>query len=186
LTDIPHPEFSHPIPVDRLSKTGTFLKISANEAERQALAERLGIPAIKFLIAEVRLKPDSKGRKVLVDADVNAHVTQTCVVTLDPIENSIQTTARIRFENNSSPSQDDDVEIWAEDEDPPDPIVNGLIDIGEFVVEQMVLALDPFPRSAGAEFETPEDAVNSADGAANKPHPFAILEKLKEELEDNS
>ncbi|MBT3766045.1 MAG: DUF177 domain-containing protein [Rhodospirillaceae bacterium] len=186
MIDGSQPEFSHPIPVDRLSETGTFLKISANKSERHALAKRLSIPAINSLNAEVRIKPESKGRKILVDADVTAQVTQTCVVTLGPIKNDLHTTAKVRFGNDSRSSQDDDVEIWAEDEDPPDPIIDGIIDVGEFVTEQLALALDPFPRSPDAKFESPKDMDNSDDIAANKPHPFAVLEKLKGKLEDNT
>ena len=186
MSDAPEPEFSHPIPVERLSDAGTFMKLSANESERKALAKRLDIPAIKSLNAEVRLKPESKGRKVMVNADVTAQVIQTCVVTLDPIENSLHTTAKVRFGNDSRSSQDDDIEIWAEDEDPPDTIVDGIIDVGEFVTEQLALALDPFPRSPDVEFELPKDMDNSDDEAVKKPHPFAVLEKLKSKLEDNS
>ena len=186
MSDSSQPEFSHPIPVERLSDTGTLLKLSANETERKALAKRLDIPAINFLNAEVRLKPESKGRKVMVDADVTAQVIQTCVVTLEPIENNLHTTTKVRFGNDSRSFQGDEIEIWAEDEDPPDPIVDGIIDVGEIVTERLALALDPFPRSPDVEFEVPKGMDNSDDEAVKKPHPFAVLEKLKSKLEDNS
>lgn len=180
------PEFSHPLSVERLSDKERFLKLSANETERQAVAERLGVLAISSLVAEVRIKPEKKGRKVLVDANVAAQVTQTCVVSLEPMDNEVHTTARVRFGFESPPTVDDDVEIWAEDEDPPDPIVDGIIDIGEFVVEHVALALDPFPRRPGAEFEAPKQADISLDEEPKKPNPFAVLEKLKGKLDDNT
>ncbi len=186
MTDGPQPEFSHPISVDKLNQKEIFFKISADKIERQALAERLRVLSVNSLSAEVRIKPESKRCTVLVDAELTAQVTQTCVVTLDPIENDVCTTAKVRFINDARLSQDDDVEIWAEDEDPPDPIIDGVIDIGEFVVEQFSLALDPFPRRPDVEFESPKDAEKSNNDTAKKSHPFAALEKLKGKLEDNT
>ncbi len=40
--------------------------------------------------------------------------------------------------------------------DPPEPIVNGFIDLGQLAAEFLVLGLDPYPRKPGAEFVPPE------------------------------
>ena len=42
-------------------------------------------------------------------------------------------------------------------EDPPDPIVDGRIDLGALAVEFLALALDPYPRKPGAEFTPPPE-----------------------------
>ncbi len=58
-------------------------------------------------------------------------------------------------------------------EDPPEPIVNGAIDLGALAVEFLMLGLDPYPRKPGAVFEPVIAPVDPAD------HPFAALGALK-------
>ncbi len=49
----------------------------------------------------------------------------------------------------------------AEQPDPPDPIVNGRIDLGQLAAEFLALGLDPYPRKPGVEFApVVEDGAN--------------------------
>ena len=57
-------------------------------------------------------------------------------------------------------------------DDAPDPIIGGLVDLGQVAVEFLALGLDPYPRKPGVVFEYRED-----DGAEESP--FAKLVKLK-------
>ena len=41
------------------------------------------------------------------------------------------------------------------DEDDPDPVVDGKIDLGALAAEFFALGLDPYPRKPGAEFVAP-------------------------------
>ena len=43
----------------------------------------------------------------------------------------------------------DDIDT-IDDENAPDLIVDGMIDVGEAIAQLMALALDPYPRSPGA------------------------------------
>ena len=44
------------------------------------------------------------------------------------------------------------------DEDEPDPIIDGKIDLGALAAEFFALGLDPYPRKPGVSFESPEEA----------------------------
>ena len=57
-------------------------------------------------------------------------------------------------------------------EEPPEPLVDGKVDLGALATEFLILGIDPYPRKAGAQFAPPkvEDAGE---------HPFAALESLK-------
>ena len=44
-----------------------------------------------------------------------------------------------------------------DDEDAPDPIVDGQIDLGALAAEFMLLGLDPYPRKPGVEFAPPSE-----------------------------
>ena len=59
------------------------------------------------------------------------------------------------------------------------PIENGAIDLGEAAAETLALALDPFPRSPGADAALAEAGVLGESEAG----PFAALADLKRKLE---
>jgi hypothetical protein len=65
-----------------------------------------------------------------------------------------------------------EIERTLDDEDPPEPLPDGFIDLGALAVEFLALALDPFPRKPGAAFD-------SAD-SDETPSPFAALAALKQ------
>ncbi len=56
-------------------------------------------------------------------------------------------------------------------DDPPDVLEGDKIDLGAYVVEDLSLAIDPFPRKPGAAFEAPDTGAEIS--------PFAVLAKLK-------
>jgi hypothetical protein len=60
-------------------------------------------------------------------------------------------------------------------DEPPEPLVDGKIDLGALATEFLILGIDPYPRKAGAQFAPPK----SEDGGE---HPFAALATLKKRL----
>ena len=60
-------------------------------------------------------------------------------------------------------------------------MIGGVIDLGEAIAEELGLALDPYPRAAGAALDadalTPHVSVGSEHGAGT---PFAALRQLRE------
>ena len=57
------------------------------------------------------------------------------------------------------------------DEDEPDPIIGGKIDLGALAAEFFALGLDPWPRKPGAAFQWPDDegTPHPPAGASNPP-----------------
>jgi uncharacterized metal-binding protein YceD (DUF177 family) len=121
------------------------------------------------------------GGRFHVAGHVRARVGQTCVVTLDPIENDIDEPIDLIF---APPEQipelsdlvDDAAESEEEIPDPPEPIVNGIIDLGRLATDALFLAIDPYPRKPGAVFEPRVEADDPED------HPFAALKALKPDV----
>jgi uncharacterized metal-binding protein YceD (DUF177 family) len=174
-------EFSRPVAVDRLSVRGTRLDIAAEPAERQALAKRLGVEEVRSLTAHVLLKPLGAGPLVRVSGSFTAEVVQTCVVTLVPVAAGVTDEFDLTFGPDEAVLADTaEIELSLEDQDPPDPIVDGLIDVGEAVVEHLSLALDPFPRAPGAVYEAPPELT---DVPEKRPNPFAVLAPLRQKKE---
>jgi len=178
----PRPELSRPISVESLPSEGRTVVIEASEAERAALAARFGLTALHRFAATALVRPLGRGRgvtRVELLADLEADVEQTCGVTLDPVPGRIAEAVRRRFSDEGAPDDTAVLDVPAGDEDDdPDPIIDGTIDIGEVLAEALGLALDPHPRAPGAVFDSAawseeDEAAETATGA------FAALAALK-------
>jgi hypothetical protein len=64
----------------------------------------------------------------------------------------------------------------AEQPDPPDPIINGKIDVGSLASEFLALGLDAYPRKPGAQFQNPDGEPDD-----EKASPFAALARFKKD-----
>ena len=149
------PPFSRPIRVETIPREGLEMRVEADEAERAALAAFNGLPAIGKLVATFSLKHGAGGA-IVVRGEVAADVTQTCVVTLEPFEASLVEQIDTRFAPPSERLRRPAEDPRFEDEDRPDPIVDGKIDLGALTAEFLTLGLDPYPRKPGVAFESPK------------------------------
>ncbi|CCG42146.1 YceD family protein [Magnetospirillum molischianum] len=169
------PEFSRPIRIDQLPSKLSRHRLEADPVERVALADRFGLVALESLTAEIEINPPTRRGLVRLQGRLHAQVVQTCVVTLVPLAAAVEAPFAMIF----GPPEDEDDEIdliWG-GEDPPDPIEDGKIDLGEVVAEQLALALDPFPRAPGAAFEAPPD---TDEAPTLKASPFSALAALRQ------
>lgn len=177
-TDKPTDPWRVPVMVAQIPDTGLHRAFEASEAIRAAMADIAGLREIVSASASFDLKLKSNGR-VHVTGEVHAQIGQTCVVTLDPIENEIDEAVDLMF---APPEQIPtlaalvDEAAHSEDEevpDPPEPIVNGVIDLGRLATDILFLAIDPYPRKSDAVFTRPAEIIDPAD------HPFAALKALR-------
>jgi hypothetical protein len=166
-TSIP---FSRPVSVSEMPPQGLEIAIEANEAERAALAKDYGLPSLSRLTATFRLA--GRGRTVHVQGEVQAELEQTCVVTLEPFPVSVSEPVDVRYSEDAGPSDDEVVELSEQALDAPEPLVNGVVDIGALAAEFLALALDPYPRKPGVAFDFEGGEVEEAS-------PFAVLSGLK-------
>lgn len=173
------PELSRPVNVERLPKGWTRLEVVADDGERRALAERFGIMGVESLVARIGLKPVSGSRMVQLEGRIEAEVSQACVVTLDPVSQHVDEAFSLTYAPPEATEHREDISFSYEEADPPEPIVDGVIDVGEAVAEHLALALDPFPRRADAEFTPVADAEDEA-----RPNPFATLGRLKKKIDE--
>jgi uncharacterized metal-binding protein YceD (DUF177 family) len=173
------PEFSRLISADAVQGRGREQRIEATPAERAAIARRLDLVALDRLEATVRLTPVRGGQMVRATGELAADVVQTCVVTLDPVPATVTDRFSALFAPASQvPDEDHEIELDMAEEDSPEPMEGGRIDIGELVTQHLSLALDPYPRRPDAEFEASAEGPEE-DEPAPKLSPFAALERLK-------
>lgn len=171
------PEFSRTIDAETISESPRLVEIEADEGERNALARRFDLGGIDRLSA--RLKLARRAGILHADGHVQAAVMQSCVVTGDPIPASIDAPFSVRFvPGYSAEDGEEGLELSSEDCDTL-PLDGHSIDMGELAAETLFLALDPFPRSEGADAMLRESGVLEEGDTG----PFAELKALKERMQ---
>jgi hypothetical protein len=164
-------EFSRPVSAETIGQRDQLYEIEATEAERAALARRFGLISVDAFRAIIRLRRMGKG---LIEARgrYQADVVQSCVVTLEPVPARLAEEFKVLYSTAPVRPQRE-VVVAAEAEDPPEAVSGGLIDLGEAAVQQMALALDPYPRAPGAEMPTGDCGGSATE--EGRFNPFSVL-----------
>ncbi|MGB8279023.1 MAG: DUF177 domain-containing protein [Methylovirgula sp.] len=177
--------FSYPINVTDVPDSGLDIRIAADAATLRALAAADDLPSIASLEAEFHVAPKA-GHRFNVSGEMRAKVTQICVVSLEPFDSEIVEPIDVDFappmEAKAAAAAaagitlpDGAAAMVAQEREPPDPIIDGKLDLGALASEFLALGLDPYPRKPGVAFEPPggqdEDKADT---------PFSVLRKLKE------
>lgn len=158
--------YSEPV---RLHQVGAGLTrtLSPDEATRSRIAKALDLASLDRFEAEMTLTPSPAGWTL--SGRLRADAVQTCGVTLEPLPVVIDDAFSVGL---AEPVEETDDEIIISmDDESPDLIEDGQVDLGQYAVEQLALRLDPFPRKAGAEFVQPDEP--------GEVSPFAVLKSLK-------
>lgn len=189
----PHPEFSRRIQTRSLGpvrpgEPGHEMVVDATAAECRSLAARLDVPQVESLSCRFRLSGLDKTGSIAADGLLQARLSRICVTTLEDFPTTVTEQFTVRFvpDDRASEGSDDALDLEADDDI---PYVNGVIDLGEAAVEQLALALDPYPRKPGAErpagvrvgdppSATDEEPVDP-DDADERPNPFAALARMR-------
>jgi uncharacterized metal-binding protein YceD (DUF177 family) len=168
-------EFTRPFRLSELADTPEHkVEIVATAAERNALAARYSLLSLDTLAAQLTVRSDVSG-EVVVDGHLQAEIVQECVVTLEPVSETVAS----RFEQRYTPLQAHpvtDLVIGPDDIEPPEPTIGDSIDLGELVAQFLSLAMNPYPRAADADAQADQ---YRADGPPDGP--FAALAKLREQ-----
>ncbi len=186
------PEWSYRVQAEEISRSPTRLSIVANENERSAVARRLGLLSLDALKADIELARDRKEHVVHVTGKLYAELVQECVVSLEPVKTKIEEEFEGWFADNENTvsfvkaRQDRlrektgiDIPMLDEQED-PDPIIDGMIDIGELTVQHLSLAVPRYPHKEGADCVPGDKTLEvEEDKSEIRKNPFAALRDWK-------
>lgn len=180
-SDNPTPlPLSRPLDTNRVAGVGFRERIVANDSERAAVAKSFGLEAVHGLEGKLDVEP-WKRVGVKVEGRIVADVVQTCVITAEPVPAHIDAPFLMTFlppeAMDATPTTVAEAEIIVlyDEDDPPDPLLDHHIDLGAILVEQLALALDPYPRAPGAQW--PEEGKGDDPASLS---PFAALGKLRD------
>jgi len=180
MTDAPelsHPEFSHIVKLDMIGRLQWPIWITADEAQRGALAARFGFAALDLL--EAQFSMTREGPMVMATGSIHARLAQPCIATGEPVAEEVRDDFTIRFlpEETADADPEGEIELDAEECDTL-PYAGERIDMGEAIAETLALVVNPYPRSPDAERYLRESGVLTEDQAG----PFAALAALKSKL----
>ena len=162
--------WTYPVVVADLPPAGESFDLVPDEATRAALARHVGVLALPALRARLKVIPTGSGGG-LVEGDLEATVRQSCVLSLEAFDAELREVIAVRFAPEAADPPGLVVELG--EDDPPDPLADGAVDLAAVVTEFLALAIDPYPRKPGAVFVPPAEIKDP------RASPFAALDKLK-------
>ena len=158
--------YSEPLRLHQIG-TGVTRTLEPDAAARGRIAKALDLASLDSFVADMTLAPSPGGWRLT--GRVKARLAQTCGITLEPLPVEIDAPFAVSLAEQTE-EDSDEIVITLEDES-PDPVEGGQVDLGQYAVEQLALMLDPFPRKPGAEFVQPPEPAEIS--------PFAVLRQLR-------
>ena len=157
-----------------LSQAGSVVTVRAGGDELARLAKWASVDAVRAFEGTVGLRRISRTHFEF-EADLAADIVQTCVITLEPVETHIERhiTRELLFAPRAQP-EEGELTLAAGDDDVPETIMSLDYDLAAPLLEEFALAIDPYPRKAGAAFAVPAEPDDAPES------PFAVLKTLKE------
>jgi uncharacterized metal-binding protein YceD (DUF177 family) len=159
------------VPIEGVTINHTII----DPKELHKLAQLLEIRKLISASLSVFIVPFKDG--LHIKGKVKAEIEQECVITLETLHNKVNEKLDLTFLPDVEVPDFDDKDLEGEalqallaEEDPPEPLINGQINLTDLLVEFIALGIDPYPRIDGAEFKDPNAEVTIS--------PFEALKKL--------
>ncbi len=163
-----------------LPTKGRRIKLEPDEAERRQLAIDADAISVEWFVAELEFKRWQKNG-ISVTGYVKANLTQECVVTLEPMQTSVEEEIDRTFLPEGSKllrprlNSEGELVVDYDGKDEPEPFVGENLDAWEIAIEHFLIGIDPYPRKPGAEFEP---VIESDGSQSSEESPFAALKDL--------
>jgi uncharacterized metal-binding protein YceD (DUF177 family) len=165
------------IAVSQVTSDPVEMIVDASKSECKKLSESLEILEIIRLHVRLKLVSPDDGVTVHLSGLIEADLVQSCVVSLDPVASQIEAALERIYSAQEKPDDGEDITIELDADEPFEPLSGYTINVGQAIVEQLALEIDPFPRAPGVEFSGLL-GVDSGDNEEPSGQ-FAALSKLK-------
>ncbi|WP_417449020.1 YceD family protein [Kordiimonas sp.] len=169
--------------VSEVDREGRRYRLRASEEECKALAGRFDLVDFSRLEADVEVKDKGAEAGIEIAGTLEAVLTQRCIVTLDPVAESIKTDFTLMLVEPEMADRMDEEEVYLDPDAPEyDALEGDNIPLGEIIAQTVSINMDPYPRVEGAELSVDNKKDISVNAPEMKrPNPFAALEKLRKE-----
>lgn len=167
--------FSHPLNLEDMGSGVRTYRLSAEPNQLAYIAEVLKVDGVLNFTARLNVKFSRKAHRIDVDGVVEADVEQTSVISLERFTKHYAPEFSMFFDTELTEKQLKEMSFDF-DEEVPDIVEGGKIDLADIAMEQLALVLDDFPRRDGEVFEFKSEFDEETTA---KPNPFAVLSALK-------
>ena len=166
--------FSHLFNLSRLGRAGDRVTVTARGDDLRQIAAWADVRSVDAFAATIDLQKHSPTR-FSYRATLRADIVQDCVVTLEPLRTTIERDIHreLHLAETGRPLTDSEVVVDPDDEDVMEEIASLHYDLAKPLLEELILAIDPYPRAPGVAFAPPGEAD------AKPESPFAVLKNLK-------
>ncbi len=168
-------DFSYPLKIEDLNQQEQHYHLSADSKQCNILAEILQVEGVNKFTADIYLKLKLKEHRLDVWGKVEADVVLKSVISLENFVKRYENVFRYYYDTQATYKDIRELEAGINDEI-PDIIENGTIDLGNIAIEQLALVMEDYPRQEGEEFVFESEFDEETNRENN---PFKILEKLK-------
>ena len=167
--------FSYPLIVEDISSGEQHYHLTATLDNLQEIGEILQVPAVESFEADVYTKLNKKEHLLRVWGNLKATLRLQSVISLEYFLKTYTPEFAVLFDTKATYNTQKEEEVDFE-EDLPDIVIDGKIDLAEIALEQLALVLEDYPRQEGEVFEwksefSPDDT--------ERENPFKILASLK-------
>ena len=167
------PEFSKIIDINKASANGREYQLTPTKDDCDKIAARLGVNGVENFSGALTVQTSK--HQIKVQGSLRAQLLRECVASLEPMTENIEEAIDIEFLRRAPivvEGAEEDEPFWEQ----PEVHESDELDIGELLVQQLSLAMAPFPRKEGAA------SLAEEYGQIGSASPFAGLrESLKKE-----
>lgn len=189
------PEWSYEVLAEKVTEKPYEVHFEATEQECKDIARRLDVIEIDSLKATVTLTRERGSIKIRAEGSVICDVKQLCVVSLEPVASHLKSKFEAWFSDDSgvvsldavrqkkrNSTIDSEQEV-PDEKDDPEPIVDGRIELGEIVIQNLALSLDLYPHAEGAVYKDICEHPEAASQKEVRHKPFAGLKEWRAQKE---
>ena len=166
----------------RLGNAGDKVTVATDDAQRAAIARWADVLSVEHFSATADIRKTAPTSFELAFT-LHADVTQACVVTLEPVPAHLEHrfSRTLLFTGQARrkappPESAPEVVLDSLEDEGPEEIESLHYDLAGPLLEEFVLALEPYPRRPGVAFEAPGGGLDAPES------PFAVLKGLKSGL----
>ena len=167
--------FSYPLKVEDMGSGSKKYQLKASSEQLKYVAEVLKLDNILRFESDIEVSFLRKNHKINIKGSLVADVEETSVISLEKFIKTYTPNFEIVFDTELTEKELKEMEFDFDD-DEPDVIKNGQIDLADIAMEQLALVLDDFPRKEGEVFAFESEFDEET---TKKTNPFAALANLK-------
>ena len=170
-------DFSYPLHIADLNQQEQHYHLVADTEQCKTLAQILQVEDVKSFVADIYLKLHLKEHRLDIWGIVKADIERQSVVSMENFVKTYEAPFEYFYDTVATYKDIRKLEAGINDE-VPDIIENGQINLADVAIEQLALVLEDYPRREDERFifESEFDGETTSQN-----NPFSVLAKLKKQ-----